>query len=637
MLSNERNWFCVVLVLVACAGTAMAEPVTVYDNFGPGSGGFEYETGMSWMLAGFYSGFVYVEQAQSFTPGETGYLADIYVGLMEVLGVNECYVMLAPDHGAPPSEGDVLETWVLYGDDLPPPGGGEPRPATRLVSYVHPLLTAGQSYWIWIRVNQGSSASWGLNVTGAIGHMMQYKYVYPYGYIWEDMALQTLGALRVDVISGASGDFDEDGDVDGDDAVAFILCYFGGGTNCDLGDFDGDGDVDCHDWAMFKAVWTGPPTYPALFPECDLDCNGNLVADDIDIADGISQDCNANGIPDECDIADGMSQDCNANGIPDECDIADGMSQDCNANGIPDECDLAGGMSQDCNANGVPDECDIAGSVSDDCQPNGIPDECDIADGTSDDENENGIPDECELSSTDIVYNNFGPGSGGFEYETGVSWMLAGHYSFFEYVEEAQSFTPSETGYLADIYVGLMEVLGVNECYVMLAPDHGAPPSEGDVLETWVLYGDDLPPPGGGEPRPATRLVSYVHPLLTAGQSYWIWIRVNQGSSASWGLNVTGAIGHMMQRRYVYGLVWVDIGNQTLGALRVDVASALGDLNCDGVVNAFDIDPFVVALTDPNGYEAAYPDCDRWRADINGDGAVNAFDVDPFVELLTGG
>jgi len=61
----------------------------------------------------------------------------------------------------------------------------------------------------------------------------------------------------------------------------------------------------------------------------------------------------------------------------------------------------------------------------------------------------------------------------------------------------------------------------------------------------------------------------------------------------------------------------------------------LGDLNCDGAVNVFDIDPFVLALTDAAAYAAAYPDCDAMRADITGDGAVNVFDIDPFVSLLT--
>jgi len=61
----------------------------------------------------------------------------------------------------------------------------------------------------------------------------------------------------------------------------------------------------------------------------------------------------------------------------------------------------------------------------------------------------------------------------------------------------------------------------------------------------------------------------------------------------------------------------------------------VGDLNCDGVVDNFDIDPFVLALTDEPGYKQKYPDCERMLADINGDGVVDNFDIDPFVVLLT--
>ena len=60
-------------------------------------------------------------------------------------------------------------------------------------------------------------------------------------------------------------------------------------------------------------------------------------------------------------------------------------------------------------------------------------------------------------------------------------------------------------------------------------------------------------------------------------------------------------------------------------------------MNCDGATNAFDIDPFVLALVSPADYLHDYPNCDRQHADCNGDGAVNAFDIDPFVKLLTGG
>lgn len=63
----------------------------------------------------------------------------------------------------------------------------------------------------------------------------------------------------------------------------------------------------------------------------------------------------------------------------------------------------------------------------------------------------------------------------------------------------------------------------------------------------------------------------------------------------------------------------------------------LGDLNCDGQVNFGDINPFVLALTNPEGYAEAYPDCDRMLADCNGDGVVGFGDINPFVVLLAGG
>ena len=58
-------------------------------------------------------------------------------------------------------------------------------------------------------------------------------------------------------------------------------------------------------------------------------------------------------------------------------------------------------------------------------------------------------------------------------------------------------------------------------------------------------------------------------------------------------------------------------------------------MNCDGHVNNFDIDPFVLAVASGQApYEATYPDCDFMNADINDDGTVNNFDIDPFVGLL---
>jgi hypothetical protein len=135
----------------------------------------------------------------------------------------------------------------------------------------------------------------------------------------------------VDVVI-SNGDFDEDGDVDQDDQAEFLLCFTGPGgpltAGCERGDFDYDDDVDCDDWAEFKIVWTAFPAYPGFFSDCDLDCNGNSVADEFDIDGGTSGDCNDNAVPDECDISQGTSNDLNANGVPDECDAVPPLAED---------------------------------------------------------------------------------------------------------------------------------------------------------------------------------------------------------------------------------------------------------------------------------------------------------------------
>jgi hypothetical protein len=61
-----------------------------------------------------------------------------------------------------------------------------------------------------------------------------------------------------------------------------------------------------------------------------------------------------------------------------------------------------------------------------------------------------------------------------------------------------------------------------------------------------------------------------------------------------------------------------------------------GDLNCDMQVDFGDINPFVLALTDPAEYASVYANCHILLADINGDGQVNFGDINPFVDLLSG-
>ncbi len=59
------------------------------------------------------------------------------------------------------------------------------------------------------------------------------------------------------------------------------------------------------------------------------------------------------------------------------------------------------------------------------------------------------------------------------------------------------------------------------------------------------------------------------------------------------------------------------------------------DMDGDGIVTFFDIDPFVQALGDPEALVPLYPAVNPYdAADVNGDGTIDFFDIDPFVSLL---
>jgi hypothetical protein len=66
------------------------------------------------------------------------------------------------------------------------------------------------------------------------------------------------------------------------------------------------------------------------------------------------------------------------------------------------------------------------------------------------------------------------------------------------------------------------------------------------------------------------------------------------------------------------------------------VKTVVGDVNCDGSFDGFDIDPFFLALGDPNAWAASWPECVLSNGDVNGDQSVDGFDIDPFFALLGG-
>ena len=52
------------------------------------------------------------------------------------------------------------------------------------------------------------------------------------------------------------------------------------------------------------------------------------------------------------------------------------------------------------------------------------------------------------------------------------------------------------------------------------------------------------------------------------------------------------------------------------------------DMNCDGKVNAFDIEPFLDLL-----FGGGKP-CAPCTGDVNGDGSIDSFDIEPFIDCL---
>lgn len=69
-----------------------------------------------------------------------------------------------------------------------------------------------------------------------------------------------------------------------------------------------------------------------------------------------------------------------------------------------------------------------------------------------------------------------------------------------------------------------------------------------------------------------------------------------------------------------------------------EITECRGDMNNDGVVSFLDINPFVLALSDPTGYASQYPGLGgsmAWHGDIDCDGAFGLGDINPFVYLLS--
>ena len=124
-------------------------------------------------------------------------------------------------------------------------------------------------------------------------------------------------------------------------------------------------------------------------------------------------------------------------------------------------------------------------------------------------------------------------------------------------------------------------------------------------------------------------------------QGTYVWKAVVTGSWDGIGFDAR-SVNAGNQEFYIPGptdTVTMEVDALT-GAIRLTAPcdnSPIGDANCDGSTNNFDIDAFVLAVSSGQAaWEAQYTCHFFCACDVNRDGSVNNFDIDPFVALLTG-
>jgi hypothetical protein len=232
----------------------------------------------------------------------------------------------------------------------------------------------------------------------------------------------------------------------------------------------------------------------------------------------------------------------------------------------------------------------------------------------------------CSAARANVIYETADPFGGPFG--------LWG-FDVFERQSVGLRFTPDDDYRLSSVALWLMNNDGsgnhFGEVRVTLRNDNAARSIPGDtVYEEWRFEISAV----GWDPQ-LELLKSQAAPSLEAGANYWIVAESDDtvGMNPVWNIASIGT-GFMSIHD---GGQWQTGGQGAVAATIVEgapVAGQPGDLNCDGAIDAFDIEPFILALTDPGSYPNQHPNCDLNLADINGDGAIDAFDIEPFIGLL---
>ncbi|MFG0258993.1 MAG: PEP-CTERM sorting domain-containing protein [Phycisphaerales bacterium JB041] len=183
------------------------------------------------------------------------------------------------------------------------------------------------------------------------------------------------------------------------------------------------------------------------------------------------------------------------------------------------------------------------------------------------------------IAAADIAFNNYGPDNGGFDYNWGIGWTVAGpnNGSGQFGVEQALSFTAEASGELTSIWVPVWRVPFSNpadEVTVHLATYiPNTPPTPADVLESWTL----IEFPSWSDWSMPHQLDSAGGIAIEDGTTYWIWMEGGDTTWCGWAMvnDPRETTMHTLRRD---GEEWLPIAQETASGLRVDVVPAPGGL-----------------------------------------------------------
>lgn len=157
-------------------------------------------------------------------------------------------------------------------------------------------------------------------------------------FVLENIPDTFVGPAGTSFFLGASGHFDQTPPL----PTVFPAAFDSSSPNFNAWYVSADAPIDLNNLSL------GAAEFGRLNTVCA--CDGDWTIRAITCATGHcleSLDLNHNQVPDDCE------PDCNGNLIPDDLDILNGLETDCNFDGIPDSCQAL----PDCDGNGLADLC----------------------------------------------------------------------------------------------------------------------------------------------------------------------------------------------------------------------------------------------------------------------------------------